>query len=54
MRVQPQVPHMVVSSTYRISGVHYTYGCPTLTAALRLFPLPKKSQGYTHLYGAPP
>ena len=33
MGVQPQMQPMFVSSTYRITGVHYTYGSAILCAA---------------------
>ena len=38
--VQPQVHPMFVSSTYRITWLRYTYGCPTSSAAYvcKLYP----------------
>ena len=33
MGVQPLVQPNLVTTTYRITGLHYIYGCPTLSAA---------------------
>jgi len=33
MGAPPYVQPTLVTSTYRITGLHYTYGCPTLSAA---------------------
>ena len=33
MFVNPYEQAMVISSTYRITVIHYSYGCATLTAA---------------------
>ena len=35
MGVQPYVQSMFVGSSYRITGLHYTYGCASLSAAYR-------------------
>ena len=66
MGVQPQMPPMFVSSTYRITGLHHTYGCTILSATylcklylenhwvtLHLLVSSLKCSYYTRLLGAP-
>ena len=46
----PTVQLMFVSSTYRLTGLHYTYESATLSAAY----VGRESPGYTSVIGAPP
>ena len=54
MGAPPKVQPMFASYTLRITRLHYTHGCTTLSAAYVLLALPKESLGYTALMGAPP